>query len=295
MHVGFNATQKADPKERHFGQVIEFAILNAHSPDGIDYMMSMSTTREIFLERVRRALAHDPDPGRGGGGLSISRNRERAVAICGEVSRRTREDRLALLDRLIERARITGMSVTPCRGANAATRAVIALVQQKSRGRSNSMRAVAWRHPLIDALMLESDLSALVPPVRLDRAGLDSQRTSESARLQNCQQVAGALLGITSAEWCVTDTATLVSRTLPGRDRSMSVVPPVNIAVLPLDILIANLKELYALLLCESEVSDPNLTNYMGLISGPSTTRDIESIPVTGAHGPREVHILVVI
>ena len=75
----------------------------------------------------------------------------------------------------------------------------------------------------------------------------------------------------------------------------MSVVPPVNIVVLPLDILIANLKELYALLLCEAEVSEPNLTNYMSLISGPSTTRDIESIPVTGAHGPREVHIFVVV
>jgi L-lactate dehydrogenase complex protein LldG len=75
----------------------------------------------------------------------------------------------------------------------------------------------------------------------------------------------------------------------------MSVVPPVNIVVLPLDVLIADLKELYALLLCEAEASGPDLTNYMSLISGPSTTRDIEIGPVTGAHGPREVHVLVVI
>ncbi|MGB8336169.1 MAG: hypothetical protein WCE56_16870, partial [Desulfobacterales bacterium] len=63
--------------------------------------------------------------------------------------RRTREDRLALLEILIERARITGMTVIPCPGVNAATRAVVALVQQKSRGRDNSVEAVAWRHPLI--------------------------------------------------------------------------------------------------------------------------------------------------
>jgi L-lactate dehydrogenase complex protein LldG len=213
----------------------------------------------------------------------------------GDVLRRSRQDRLALLDLLIEQARITGMTVIPCRGINAARRAVVALVQQKSCGRDNSVVAVAWRHPLIDRLVLEPELSALAPPVRLNRAGLDNRSSLESARLQSRQQVAEALFGITSAEWCVADTATLVFRTHAGRDRWMSVVPPVNIVVLPLDVLIANLKELYALLLCEAEVSNPFLTNYMSFISGPSTTRDIESLAVTGVHGPREVHILVVI
>ena len=258
-------------------------------------MTSISTSREIFLERVQRELGHGPGTRRRGGRPSTHGSRERATAIRADVLRRTREDRLALLDLLIERARITGMAVIPCPGVNAATRAVVALVRQKSRGRDNSVEAVAWRHPLIDRLVLEPELSALAPPVRLNRAGLDSRSSLEPARRQNRQQVAVALFGITSAEWCVADTATLVSRTHAGRDRWMSVVPPVNIVVLPLDFLIADLKELYALLLCEAGVSEPNLTNYMSLISGPSTTRDIESIPVTGAHGPREVHILVVI
>ena len=236
-----------------------------------------------------------PDTRRRAERPSLYGNRERAAAIRGEVLRRTRKERLTLLDLLVERARITGMSVIPCPGINAAIRAVVAFVQQMSRGRDNSVEAVAWRHPLIDRLELEPELSALSPPVRLNRAGFDSRSSSESARLQSRQQVAGALFGITSAEWCVADTATLVSRTHAGRDRWMSVVPPVNIVVLPLNVLIANLKELYALLLCEAEVSGPYLTNYVSLISGPSTTRDIESIPVTGAHGPREVHILVVV
>lgn len=258
-------------------------------------MTSMHTSREIFLERVRRALARGPGTRRRGGWPSTYGNRERATAIRGDVLRRTRADRLDLLDLLIERARITGMTVIPCPGVNAATRALVALVQQKPRGRDNSVEAVAWRHPLIDCLVLEPELSALAPPVRLNRAVLDNRNALDSARLQSRRQVAVALFGITSAEWCVADTATLVSRTHAGRDRWVSVVPPVNIVVLPLDVLIADLKELYALLLCEAEVSEPNLTNYMSLISGPSTTRDIESIPVTGAHGPREVHILVVI
>ena len=74
----------------------------------------------------------------------------------------------------------------------------------------------------------------------------------------------------------------------------MSILPPVTIAVFSIDILIADLKELFAILLCDIEASGQNGMNYISLTSGPSTTRDIESIPVSGAHGPREVHLLVV-
>ena len=221
-------------------------------------------------------------------------NREWAAAIRGDVLRRSRKERLTLLDLLIQRACITGMSVISCPEINAATGAVIALMRQKSSGRDDSVAAVAWRHPLIDRLMLEPEVSVLTPPVRLYRVGLENPTSSGSARLLSRQQAAAVTFGITSAEWCLADTATLVSRTLAGRDRWMSIVPPVNIVVLPLDVLIADLKELYALLICETEVSKPSLTNYMSLISGPSTTRDIESIAVAGAHGPREVHIVVV-
>ncbi|MGB7919650.1 MAG: hypothetical protein WCF40_06295, partial [Desulfobacterales bacterium] len=89
-------------------------------------MTSISTSREIFLERVRRALAHGPGTGRREECPSTCGNRVRAAAIRGYVLRRTREDRLDLLEILIERARITGMTVTPCPGVDAATRAVIA-------------------------------------------------------------------------------------------------------------------------------------------------------------------------
>ena len=258
-------------------------------------MTNQNTSREIFLERVRRALADGPGSRKRAGRSLVQGDRERAAALRGGALRRSREDRLALLDLLIQRARITGMSVVSCPGIDAATRAVVALVRQTSSGREHSMAAVAWRHPLIDRLTLEPQISALTPPVRLYRAGFETMSSSASARLQRRQKEAAAVFGITSAEWCLADTATLVFRTRAGRERWMSIVPPVNIVVLPLDTLIASLEELYALLVGEAAVSAPVLTNYMSLISGPSTTRDIESIPVAGAHGPREVHIVVVV
>jgi L-lactate dehydrogenase complex protein LldG len=64
--------------------------------------------------------------------------------------------------------------------------------------------------------------------------------------------------------------------------------------VIGIDQIIANLKELIALLKWDDEYQTEGLTNCMTFISGPSTTRDIESIAVSGAHGPKAVHIVVV-
>ncbi|MFZ0612289.1 MAG: LUD domain-containing protein, partial [Desulfobacterales bacterium] len=218
-----------------------------------------------------------------------------AAAVCEKVLRRTRQDRLGLLDRLIERAAITGMTVTPCRGVTAAARAMAALIRQESGDRGEAAGPVAWRHPLIDRLMLEPALAVLMPPAHPQQNGGENNGLAEAPRRRVRQQTAAAPVGIISAEWCLADTATLVSRTRPGCDRSIAVVPPVTVAVVPLDHLVADLKELYALLRCETPASVPRLTNYMSLISGPSTTRDIESIPVTGAHGPRAVTVLVLV
>jgi len=90
------------------------------------------------------------------------------------------------------------------------------------------------------------------------------------------------------------DTATLVMRTRPGQARSVSLVPSIHIAVIRLDQIIADLKELYALIKGDSEVKKEGLTNCMTFISGPSKTADVEATMVHGAHGPREVYIYVI-
>lgn len=254
----------------------------------------MGISREVFLERVRTALAPGRICSRGVKRLTMSGNRKRAAAVCDAVARRPRVARLELLDRLIERARASGMDVTPCQGEEEAARTMAALIRQGSGGRADTAGPAAWRHPLIERLMLEPALTAVVPPARVKWSGRENTTPSEAIRRRAHQQMAGAPIGIISAEWCLAETATLVSRTRPGCERSIAVLPPVTIAVVPLEHLVADLKELYALLRCENSAVGPRLTNYMSLISGPSTTRDIESIPVTGAHGPREVRVLVV-
>jgi L-lactate dehydrogenase complex protein LldG len=43
-----------------------------------------------------------------------------------------------------------------------------------------------------------------------------------------------------------------------------------------------------------SFMEDGKLSSYMSIITGPSRTGDIEQTIVIGAHGPRQVHMLIV-
>lgn len=107
-------------------------------------------------------------------------------------------------------------------------------------------------------------------------------------------RVETAFIGITSADYCLAETATLVMKTVPGRDRSVSLLPSIHVAVIELNQIFGNLPELYAYLKYEGKPPEWGLTNCLTLISGPSKTADIELTMVHGAHGPREVYLYVI-
>lgn len=95
--------------------------------------------------------------------------------------------------------------------------------------------------------------------------------------------------GITSADFALADTGTLVMLSSPQEARMISLLPPVHIAVLPRDRILTGLDELLTVL--------PNpavQTSSMVLITGPSRTADIEQILVRGVHGPGELHVVIV-
>ena len=66
-------------------------------------------------------------------------------------------------------------------------------------------------------------------------------------------------------------------------------------AVIKLEQIIADFKELYTLLDKVLENDPEGMENGMTFITGPSKTADIEATMVHGAHGPREVYIYVII
>jgi L-lactate dehydrogenase complex protein LldG len=95
--------------------------------------------------------------------------------------------------------------------------------------------------------------------------------------------------GITSADYALADTGTLVMLSSPQEARMISLLPPAHLAILPADRILGSLDELFTILPNPAE-----LTSSMVLITGPSRTADIEQILVRGVHGPGEITVVVV-
>jgi L-lactate dehydrogenase complex protein LldG len=95
--------------------------------------------------------------------------------------------------------------------------------------------------------------------------------------------------GITSADYALSDTGSLVMISSHEEARLVSLLPPLHIALLPLERMLTGLDELYTLLPVPSDRSSS-----MVFITGPSRTADIEQILVRGVHGPGEIHVVLV-
>jgi len=95
--------------------------------------------------------------------------------------------------------------------------------------------------------------------------------------------------GISSADYGLSDTGSLVMISSREEARLVSLLPPAHIAVIPASKLLTGLDELYSILPRPAEQ-----TSSMVLITGPSRTADIEQILVRGVHGPGEIHVVVV-
>ena len=100
---------------------------------------------------------------------------------------------------------------------------------------------------------------------------------------------ATADIGITSADYALADTGTLVMLASPREARLISLLPPAHLAVVPRERILTGLDELFGLLPNPAEA-----TSSMVLITGPSRTADIEQILVRGVHGPGKFTVLVV-
>lgn len=95
--------------------------------------------------------------------------------------------------------------------------------------------------------------------------------------------------GVTSAAAGVADTGTLVLLPGPHEPRTLSLVPPVHVAVLRASQLYAGLPAALRALAIEADMP----TNLL-LVSGPSKTADIQQTLAYGAHGPKDLVIVLV-
>ena len=103
-------------------------------------------------------------------------------------------------------------------------------------------------------------------------------------------QLASADLAITSADYLIAETATLIFRGKHNPSRLITLLPPALIVIVSIASLLPDLETFHSLLNATGSERDESLIYF----SGPSRTADIEKILVLGVHGPKTLTVLVV-
>jgi len=117
----------------------------------------------------------------------------------------------------------------------------------------------------------------------------------ECARCALREVFVNAQMGITGANIAIADTGTLVLVTNEGNGRLVSSLPPLHVAVVGIDKVVPSLDEAATILkILARSATGQKITSYTTLITGPSRTSDIEKTTALGAHGPKELHIVLV-
>lgn len=96
---------------------------------------------------------------------------------------------------------------------------------------------------------------------------------------------------ITTCEWLVARTGSIVMSAAQESGRTVSVYAPVHICIAYTSQLVYDIKD--ALLKAREKYSG-NLPSLITFATGPSRTADIEKTLVVGIHGPKEVYVFLV-
>jgi len=115
------------------------------------------------------------------------------------------------------------------------------------------------------------------------------------ASLNSKEEMAEADIGITEADFGIADTGTLVLIANEKQPRSVSLIPPIHVAILQSDVILEKMEDVFAILKnsLDETGSIAKLTSCITFITGPSRTGDIELNITLGVHGPKELFVLI--
>jgi len=232
-----------------------------------------------IIERVRKAL-----------GVQAGDGRERIVFAksddfvhCADAPVAP-EERAGWMDGIRAEAKALNLQVHECPDLAACGAAIAALAAERSPEWGTLRQIMRWSDPLLDGLGLESRLPADIAVKVVPEADSFAENERQDFR----REVIASYIGITTADYLLADTASIVLLGGKGRARSVSLVPSIHIAVVPAGRMVASYRRML------SALNARTLPSHATVITGPSKTADIEATLVHGAHGPREMHLFVV-
>ena len=122
----------------------------------------------------------------------------------------------------------------------------------------------------------------------LEEAGVEVALWKEG--FGDFREVTGkADIGLSNAEWAIAETGSLILTGGPGKGRTVTLLPPSYVAVLPVDRVLSTVPEAI-----ELYADGRGLPANVCFHSGPSRSGDIEMSLAIGVHGPGDVHVLLV-
>jgi len=254
------------------------------------------TNQEQFMGNIRFALGYPIQERRNRENIFVNKPTDETRLILDRIKMRSSAEKQKLFDQLLEAAGPINLDVSLKNDLPEAAAAICDLAKSKSPEWGDVKKIVIWEHPLLARMGLEEILAGqhIESFITDSQAPEPGEHLSGEVRKEIRQKIAASYIGVTSADFCMADTATLVMRNRVGQPRSVAVVPSIHVAVIEQNQIVSDLKEFYALLKWDPDAGREGLTNYMAFISGPSKTADIEATLVHGAHGPREVYVYVV-
>jgi L-lactate dehydrogenase complex protein LldG len=142
--------------------------------------------------------------------------------------------------------------------------------------RDRGWRRVAWHgHANVDPVAAALGCETL----RIDPA------TFDKSALEGCDA------GVTACDALVSQTGSILVSSATCGGRALSVLPHVHVVIATLDQIVATLGEALEDVRTRHAGRLPSMLSF---ITGPSRTGDIERILVLGAHGPRELFVVLV-
>lgn len=248
-----------------------------------------SPAREDILSEIKLALSHSDK------GQPISDSTEGDVSVTGERGRlvdaiktRCAESQVALVDQFERELTAVGGLFHHAANADAVCDFVVRIAATH-----NARSALAWDVGLIDELGLGKRLKEADIKFFISRRDIRVEAGSAGAPVAEFRVAEAADIGITAVDYALADTGTLVLRSGDGRARSVSLLPPVHVALLKPQQIISGLDDLFPLLARDREKSGGSLDSAVAFITGPSRTADIELTLVVGVHGPQELHVVL--
>jgi L-lactate dehydrogenase complex protein LldG len=132
-------------------------------------------------------------------------------------------------------------------------------------------KATAWETPYLRQLGVTEILNSL-----------GVELVSPNA---NKHEMAQCQLGITEADYLLSETGTLVLRSSAEKSRAVSLLPRVHLAIVRPGMVRADMHQVFA---------EAKGDRYFVFITGPSRTADIELTVTLGVHGPKSLYVWMI-